>query len=369
MTQQTPLVYDPVAQVHKPLAGGDQLLPNVIPLSARAGNQIQVLADGFYSGQAAAASTYYVSSVSGSDAPTSGAIGSPYKTLDYALAQLSTPDYLGFAVIANTVVLQLKAGETFVMNNSVILDGGKLNIGFYADPNYGAATSFVGQALAWAVGAPLQRPLVSNVGISENGYWNCSRFTLRNGAKLWFSGLAWTLPGAPISGLAASAYGMYTDVVSVDNYHHGQFNMLGTVFNKADINSFYGVAGAQARADDMTVGQFASQFLIAGVQVVSGATAQALTSRATFFKMYTDFAGNNQTATSLVPASLTSSAGTSVMRLNWSDVAVQNILTGVPNLGTYPYLADATYGLKWYFTGLIRDQQARPLNVLSGRLF
>jgi hypothetical protein len=145
--------------------------------------------------------------------------------------------------------------------------------------------------------------------------------------------------------------------------------MEGCIVNKNDVASNYGLAGVQARTDGLTFSQFASQLQVAGVSVISGATSQTLISRASFFKFYPDYSGINQVSTSMIPSSTTSSPGSGIMRINWSDVPVQTITGSVQNLGTYPLLVDTSYGLTNYFTGLTRDQQSRPQNVQSGRLF
>lgn len=368
MTQQLPVVYDSVANTHKPMLATDTLFANTIPVSARTQNNLQVLADGLYVGTSLANTIYYVSTSTGVDATTSGTITTPYATIDYALAQiLLTSTTSGFS---GRAAIELKSNEAFTMHNDFIIDSGQLSIGFYGEPTYGSTSSYVTgtSARSWAVNSVLQRPTLLNSSVLVSNYWCCNKFVLRNSGRLIMRGLNIQLPNSPAS-ISASSYGMYSDLIAVENHHRGTATIEGCIVNKNDVTSNYGLAGVQARTDGLTFSQFASQLQIGAVTVISGASSQTLLSRASFFKFYPDYSGINQVATSMVPASTTSSPGSGIMRINWSDVSVQTITGNIQNLGTYPLLVDTSYGLTNYFTGLTRDQQGRPQNIASGRLF
>jgi hypothetical protein len=70
----------------------------------------------------------------------------------------------------------------------------------------------------------------------------------------------------------------------------------------------------------------------------------------------------------LSPTSANSSSGSGILNLSWTDTEALTVTTGKTNLGTFPANFDLSYGIRNYFFGLQKDQQSRPLNVISPRL-
>ena len=363
MTTYNPVIFDPVTKELLSIPSGDTLTPSVTPLSARPNNDLQILGDGLYVGNQTLGPILYIDSTTGLDSLGRGFTrNTPLLTLDYALSTI-----LGGQLTNTNLTISLKAGEGFVMINNFLLNNSKLIINSYGDATGDGGTLIAGTTTYVDYGIALARPFISPVSTSTNGYYGCAQFVLQDNSRLTFSGLQILLPNNP-GGINPSAYGIYSDVVLCPNDHLGSFAIKGCIINIQDSNSLCGLLGVHARSIGCTFSEYASQFLVGGQKVVAGASVANLNARANFIKMYNDFAGNDQVSTSVNPTSLNSSPGTSILKLMWSDTASQIIQGNSYNLGTYPLLTDAAYGLKYYFTGLVRDQQSRPLNLQSGRL-
>lgn len=355
MTYFKPIIYKD--KTHRPYGSDEFIDPIVIPISALPGNSLRIQTDGLYVGASLGQDIFYVAAA-GTDAPTSGSKLAPYKTLDYALAQLTAksgpPYYLGVASIA------LKAGETFPMTAQFIC-GGVLQIGFYGDPNYGDFNGApIGIGASPGVMADLQRPIITPaLNPVSNGIFNIVMADAQ-ASKLGFVGVQINLPGGAPGG------GDYNDFVITVPGTSAAISMLGTICNITDTSCTYGFLGMHARSGMTTLYQFASEFQVLGDVVNSStATTAKLLARQWFIKFYKDFPGNNQVNNTLAG----SSPGSAVLQLNWSETASVPVIPGKVNLATWPLVADPAYGVGNYFYNLARDQQQRPLNVVTGILF
>ena len=365
MAERNPTYYDPGKQTISPIPTGDTITTSTLPLSTRAGNQISIQDGGLYAGRALRLLTAYVSTSAGVDAPGRGTQAAPYKTLDYACSDLVSNNTL-----ASDLTLLLKAGETFATANRLQLAGGNLTIAWYGDPLYGDYPGNLIGSADPSVMLDLTRPRIIPTGSNTTGQWRLGGldFNVTN-SSLYLAGVIVQMPGAPNGNQPVDAYSIYSDYIEFKNRSCGQLNTYGCLIDKADSSPF-GFLGIHARAAQPTFTEYASQFLVNGQKVAdSSATVDQLAARQWFIKFYPDFAGANQQSTSISGTSLTSSPGSSVLSLMWSETNSQ-IVTGTrTNVGSFPMRFDPAYGLRNYFTNLIRDQQQRPLNVVSGFLF
>lgn len=359
--------------VHRPLATNERLTNDSIPVSAVAGNNLRQMQDGLYVGSATQATAYYVSSVSGTDALTSGTKAQPFKTIQYALdTVLSTYD-LGnptpdLTMVNGSVTLALKAGETFPFTKTYNVRG-RVELTFWGDSNYGDFNSpLVGApGVEPAYMADLNRPIIQpQIEVATgNGIYHLQLLDSLTGSPSTVAlyGVRVDLP----SGAVADSD--YCSFCNVGYSNSGRMQILGSIVNRTDTQSSYGAFGIHSRSEGV-LEEYCSQFLIQGnqIQPVGGGfqpTADQLLARKYFITFYPDLKGNNQSGGTLLNAPPPSG----LLRLMWSVETADPVLPGKTNLATYPIMTDVTYGLGNYFFNLARDNQGRPLNVTSAQLF
>jgi len=372
-TYQLPSFYDSTAVVTRPMDGDAQIPPAQVPVSTATGNQIQVLTDGLYLGQHATPGsplTVYVNTSTGVDAPTSGAKTAPYATLEYAIAQVN-------ALFPNSqfngiVNIALQSGQTFVVASDHAIYGGLLNITFYGDSQYGDFNAVIGSGAFSQVMSDLVRPILTFTTSIVSGQSHMAGFT-RYAGSIAFTGVQLNLPAAPAAP-SISSYGLNCDIVRNPDYSQmGNVTLYGSIVNMTDITAFWGFLGTLSSSTGSTFVQFASQFQVQGL-TLSATTSPApttaqLTARQYFVKFFAGFAGNNQQTGMLSPTSATSSTASGIINLTWADTEALVVSTGKTNQASFPIMFDQTYGFRNYVYGLNRDQQSRPLNIISSRLF
>jgi hypothetical protein len=354
-TYLKPIIY--LNSVHQPMGTDEFIDPVTIPLSATPANQLRASPDGLYVGPILGLATYYVGSSGVDGSPNDGTKTLPYKTLDYCLQQLTT------LTLTSTVVIALKAGETFTMPNSVN-NYGNITFAFWGDPQYG---DFDGPQITGPSGsilpeymADLLRPtIVPMFQSGSTGTTGVVCLENPNGGPttVQFRGVQLNiLGGVHVSGA----------VDFVNSINNAQTNVIvrGSIINITDPASLFGFFGIEASCRPCFLYQYCSQFLVVGIKVSDSSSTPNLLARKQFIKFYPDFLGNYQSGLDLL-------GGTALLNLNWTDVpSISNAPNaGKTNLGTFPVLTDPSFGLANYFFNLTRDQQARPLNVVSGRLF
>lgn len=364
-----PDVYDSTAKVHRPMASGTEAVnPALVPLSARAGNTIQSVGDGLYVGPQLGSTVYYVNASTGVDDTAHGTKVAPFRSLDYALAFLTSQSPAAQYRAGDTTIA-LQAGQAFSMNADFTIYGGRLTISFYGDSQYGDFNSAVigtGAAPAWM--ADLNRPVITFAVQNINSQWYMNGIN-RVGGTVIIRGVKLNLPAAP----ATPTIGLYSqnvDVVRSPSLSDpGYVQIVGTIVNMTDTNAYFGFLGIMARSVGMNFSQFASQFQINGLvmNATNNPTTTQLLARQYFIKFYADIPGNTSTGV-LSPTSANSSGGSGLLNLSWTDTEALTVATGKTNLGTFPPNFDLSYGVRNYFFGLQRDQQSRPLNVISPRL-
>jgi len=364
MALQNPLIYKDNA--HKPLDPSvDTINPQAIAISTASNNQLRAGADGLYVGTTFIASTVYVAAA-GVDDLLHGTKAAPFKTLDYAVTQvlnfnLSNPG-------ANTVIA-LKAGETFTLTGRRTIPAlSSLTLSFYGDPVYGDYNSALinGTALPASM-ANVSRPVITQVVSLVNGKYVSNGF---DSGTLRLEGIQLNLAAVPAGSPANSAYGLMDFHYNVSSYP-ATLDLYGSIINRTDQNSVGGVMGVAGRGRSY-LRQFASQFLIQGAIADASAAMSApqLASRVHFIHMYRDFPGGDQQPYTIpvFPSAASSSNGSGLMELTWSDATLGTLPQG-NTLTSFPLLSDVQFGFRNYVSGLVRDQQSRPLNVLSSRLF
>jgi hypothetical protein len=287
--------------------------------------------------------------------------------LEYALDQLNAktaghrPAGAGPLFTGNTIIA-LKAGETFTISKFYYARG-NLTLTFWGDPQYGdfdSARIPVGGGPAGAdpaVMTDLLRPIIQSLTVGSEGMGCIASFG--GDLTLNLMGLRIQLPST------GTGVGDYCNFVIATTYSPVRLQLYGTIVSRLDTSTVYGLFGMHARSGTNMLEQFASQLTYNWVPIVSGAPTDVLLTRANFIRFYKDFLGNIQSGGSLSAGS----DGSALMSLSWSDVPSLPVQPGKTNLNTYPALADPAMGLTNYFTGLTRDNQQRPLNVISGRLF
>lgn len=353
-----PLVYS--AGTHHPIADNELLDPTSLPLSARSGNELQLLADGLYKGSRPDHNTYYISST-GSNLPASGSKAQPMQTLDYCLSHISggSPGYFG-----GEVVIALHCGQSFIMTNSLVCMG-HITFTFWGDTNYGDFDSpvigFPGTIPA--VMSDLARPVLT---LGVNSSIGLATIYLEKGVmetpSVVLQGIQLNLPTAGVSVGPSDFVTVQTDV-------RGRCSITGSIINMTDVNAKYGLFGVSARSQLSSLAQYASQFKVGGILVTDSTSTAALLARQYFIKFYPDFAGNHQSGGSFAGDATGASPGYSMIQLSWSEVASLIVTGSKTNLASYPLAADPAFGIRNYFTNLTRDNQQRPLNVLTPILF
>lgn len=347
--------------------GTESVNPVLMPISARTGNQLQNLGDGMYIGQNLNADAYYVNNTTGVDDGSHGTRAAPFRTLDFALAQLTAQSPNGQFRGLSTIALQ--AGQTFTMNADFNIFAGSLTITFYGDPQYGDFNSPVvgsGAQPAWM--SDLQRPIIVPSVTAVASQWYMFGIN-RAGGNVSVRGVKVNLPPAPATP-TIGLYSQFADFVRSQNLSDpGYVSLVGSIINMTDTNAFFGFLGIPARALSTSFAQFASQFQVNGIllNAANSPTAAQLLARQYFIKMYADLPGNSSTGV-LSPTSQNSSGGSGIVNLSWSDTEVLTVATGKTNLGTFPPNFDINFGIRNYIFGLQKDQQSRPTNVISPRL-
>lgn len=368
MTTRYPTYYDGTNKVITPIPTGDTLDPTLIPVSARTGNLLINAGDGLYAGYNSAQQSVYVSFGSGIDAPGNGSKTTPYKTMDFAIAQQS---FAG-GVIGGSLTIFLKCGETHPLANRYFIDNGLVTLCWYGDPQYGDYPGATVSGTTFpSFMQDLVRPVITLTTSQTNGLWNLSGFNFGNrttsSSRLLLAGVTTNIPVIPTGATGVDSYGMYSDFVTYANNSNGTLALEGAQVNKLD-NSCFGMLGVHARATACSLTAFSPQLLVGGQLVQdTSATVTQLAARQWFIKFYPDYAGNNQTV--LTPNTSTGSPGSSLLRLMWSETTAQSVVGPRQNQATFPKRFDPSYGIRNYFNGLVRDQQSRPLNVQAGFLF
>lgn len=360
-----PVVYK--SAFHQPLGTDELVDPLTLPISSLSGNQLRAIAaDGLYVGPSLGQSTYYIDSVLGDDTHD-GTKTTPFKTLDFCFSKIAS---ITGGLFNGRVTVALKAGQVFPLSyGSFNMWGADLQLAFYGDPQYGdfdgpQITGPGGSILPYYM-SDLQRPVIVPglvAGTSGTAGINCLD-SLQGGSgtnTVRLTGVQVNILGG------AHQTGAVDFITSTDN---AQTNVIlrGAIINLTDTSSPFGFFGQQANSRPGFLYQYCSQFLVQGLPVVSGSSVAKLQARQNFIKFYPDFLGNQQSGIDLFGGS----TGTSLLNINWTDVpSVANAPSaGKSNLNTFPFLQDPGFGLRNYFFNLTRDQQGRPLNVNSGRLF
>ena len=363
MAYQVPLKYNPTLAVHEPMAAGDEVPPANIPVSTQVGNTLERRSDGLYSGIVwSSPAVIYVSSSTGSDVDGAGGRTNPFQTLDFCLNYLAATTAGQFR---HQLVIALKASDTFSQSTSFFMYGGRLTLAFYDDPKYGDWTDIVeGKCLA-AYMSDLQRPII-NCGIAPSTNGGSPGFVLLGSQSRGIvpsTPSALVLQGIRVNLPTSTHVNGQRDYVGFESEGEGTLILQGSVINMQSTSSVHGLLGVEASSQGKLY-QFSTQLLVEGQQIGAGATVAQLQARSNFIKFYPDFLGNDQAG---IPLTI-GSAGTGLLTLSWTDTQALPI-AGVTNQATYPALNNASYGLGNYIFNLTRDQQSRPLNVISGRLF
>jgi len=356
MTSYPPVVYDAATKTHRPLGAGEAVDAANIPLSSTQYNGLKVFPDGLYTGPSLNSLVYYVAN-EGTDDPAHGTEAAPFKTLDYVISYITNQDNGQYR---SGVTIALKAGETFVGPVEPLACYGDIHIAFFGDPKYGDFNSpLVNGTTAPADMADLQRPII-NVQL-QTGLTGQSGILLISSPRDVKRQV--TLEGIQINLASGPHITGAVDFITGFDASESRLLLLGTVVNITDPTSPFGLYGLTTRCLG-GVYQRCSQFWVAGAPVTNATSTVNLAARNFFFKFYPEYPGNQEQGLDLyngVP-------GSSLMTLSWSDVPSAPVGAS-SSLGTFPTLQDPNYGLANYFFNLTRDQQGRPLNVLSGRLF
>jgi hypothetical protein len=368
---ETPTFYDPINQVIRTMDTGSYLPPAMLPVSKVPGNTLQDLSDGLYvGGNVALPAVIYVNTMTGVDAMGNGTLAIPYKSLDYALAQLTAASLN--MQLQTSAVIALQAGQTFSMMNDLNLYGGTLTFTFYGDTNYGSYTNVpvLGTTTDPEFMSNLARPLIEPAVSSVNGYWHLAGINVYGG-NVVLKGVTVQLPMAPAQP-SISLYSNAADFVrAMNNTTDGYLELLGAVVNMMDITAFWGILGLNPRSSYSLI-QYGSQFQVGGTLLNSvltpAPTMAQLAARQYFIKFYPDFVGNNQQQGLLYNTAATATNASGILKVMWADTQSFIITNNYPNLGSFPIAYDPTYGLTNYIYGLTIDALNRAVNVLSSRL-
>lgn len=374
MTYRVPVVYKDGK--HEPMnTGVDQIDSTAIPVAPLTGNRVRVVQKGndkgLFVGSGGSEPVLYVSST-GTDAPTNGSKASPLKTVDYAL-QLTAAQYGGqvvslegrnipeMGVLPVDVVIAMKAGEVFSLNASYQFTG-RIVLTFYGDVNYGDFDGPVINGKAFpATMQDLARPTLnlqvegSTTGVTH--FKGVDNLVGSAPATLTLLGITVNLPDAPASNTD------YQDLLYCPAEHTVRLQLIGARVNKLGTGNQFGCVGIQSRGRAI-IEQYASQYLVQGQQVQSGAANDALLARQAFIKFYPDRLGNSQLGGTLN----TGYAPTGMLELQWTNCNAELVQPGKVSQATYPQQGDPSFGIAAYFTNLLRDPQARPFNVICPAL-
>lgn len=361
MSKHAPIIYKD--KTHRPAVPGEQVDSAFVQISAREGNTIQAISDGLYVGAKTEGDTLYVAST-GVDAPSSGIKAVPFKTLDYCLQFIKNREPL--AAISNSIRIALKAGEAFDMTTTVD-NAGYMMFTFFGDPNYGDFDSpYVGGIAHPAVMSDLQRPVINVKTIAETSDVIMHGVRLLDSGTVSLIGVRLELPdfgpGTPPTD-AGTHFGDYSDFAVAVSGSAGQLEMFGTIVNKANATSPFGLFGVHARCTDARLTQFATQLWFGGQKIdASNAGTSALAVRKWFIKFYKDYFGNRQSNGFMNAGS----AGSGLLSVCWSESQSMTVIPGKVSLETYPVASEQVYGLGNYFMNIARDNQGRALNVFCG---
>jgi hypothetical protein len=350
--------------VHRPLGTNERLSGDSIPISAFNGNQIKLLSDGLYVGPYAGKTVYYLDAVNGIDAPNNGDKATPLQTLDYVMQLISD---LNGGYFESTVVVALKAGQTFTYSK-VMNMAGDMTITFWGDPKYGDFDNprVVGLMATW-VPVDLQRPIINiQLDPTSGGGIACWVFNPpRSGRvpRMTFSGVRFNLP----TGNYQSGQGA---ILVANQKTNVSLVLEGTIINANGDNSTYGLISVLPSAVAYLY-QFASQLrvdnILIGANPTPPPTLIQLQRRKWFIKMHPDFYPTEQTGYD--PLMQHASPGSGLMNLSWTDTFTATDANNNTAQATWPTLADQNFGFGNYVNILNRDNQGRPLNIISGRLF
>lgn len=372
-TFELPSFYDSVNLVTRPMDSDAAIPPAQVPVSARSGNLVQTETDGIYVGNQSYFGDYttlYVNTSSGSDS-NAGTKSAPFATLANALiqAQALFPD----SQIVGSVYIALQAGQTFEFPSVdvPVYPGGNLVLTFYGDPNYGDFNTLVTGSQAYSqYMSDLERPIIEFNVTQVNAQWYMNGIN-RYGGSVTFMGINLSLPAAPVTPSIA-LYSIYCDVVrNMDMSTSGYVRLLGSIVNMTDITSYWGFIGTQSESLSTNFVQYGSQFQIAGKQMseANSPTTAQLTARQYFIKMFSGFAGNNQTTNTLQPTTANSTTASGTLSVSWADTESLTVVGAKVSQASYPIMFDINYGFRNYVFGLQSGTNNQVLNVLSSRQF
>jgi hypothetical protein len=309
----------------------------------------------------------YVNTAIGVNAPTSGAIGAPYQSIDYAISQLVSESVNNQITTQLTIALQ--AGQTFPTSVDINLYGGLLTFTFYGDANYGSFNSApIGTGAQPGVMTDLNRPIIAPTVSLVNEYWHLAGINLWNNAGVSFLGVEILLPLAPAQP-AIALYSNSADYVRTLNAAFGgTVQLVGTIVNMQDITAFWGILGV-GPASNARLLQYASQFKIGNtlMDAANNPTASQLAARQYFIKFYPHYVGNNQQQGVLYDTAATATPASGLLDVQWADTESFVVESTKTNLLTFPICYDLVYGLRTYMYGVNYDGINRPWNVHSSR--
>lgn len=356
MSNPPVVVYDSVTKTHRPLGAGESIDTSNIGISGVGYNVLRNFPDGLYVGPLLPQPVFYVAAAGVDGPPNDGSKALPFKTIEYVLEYLVNLDH---GIYTSSVIVALKAGETFVTVNSLSCYG-NLQLTFYGDPNYGDFNSpLVNGTTVPGDMADLQRPII-NVGIASGTSGQAGFVLIQTPGsvdrEIILQGIQLNLPaGNHLTGAV--------DFISGLRGTRTSLQLLGAIINVTDNTAIFGLLGLECGSWG-NVYQRCSQLRINNILVSDATSTPNLLARKWLFKFYPDYRGAGEEGLELFGGA----PGSALMNLSWSDVASNPVGTS-SSLGTYPLLQDPNFGLANYFFNLTRDQQNRPLNVSSGRLF
>ena len=331
-------------------ATGDKIAASQIPVSGNSGNTAEIRPDGVFVGSKLPADTYYVNSA-GTDVPTSGSKTSPFKTLEYALTQIKI---LAGNLTGYSVNIALYSGQSFELTQRYTLTG-NFTFTFYGDSTYGDFDD-PQQPVLGELSSTLVRPAINIHSIASSIPVLLAGFDTNYSIE--FRGITVNLPGNP-PGVNNPDYGTYDVVLG----KHAETILTGAIINKSSVSSYAGIVGIRARSRN-TLTEYASQFLIVNERV-QNSSSPGLAARPHFIHFYMDQRVNSYPF--LFPDSVNSNSGYGLLTLVWSDTQAQSV-GSIAVQATFPTLPDVNFGLRNYITNISRDQQSRPLNIISSRL-
>lgn len=332
----------------------DQINPNQLPVSDDSGNITQVRSDGLYTGNELPAVAYYVNS-SGTDATTSGTKAAPFQTLDYAIQRILT---IAANMKGYTAVIALQSGQSFTLQNRYTMRG-DIEFTYYGDTKYGDFDNNPLGTFDASSMVDLTRPKITLQRWIYTDWSRTGVTGIDSDYKVTLRGVQLDLPqnnGADSDGSFA------TCDFALGNVH---VILHGANINKVGLPCYAGVIGTTARSRTR-LSEVATVFTVGGLKVDT-TTSPGLTARPHFIHFYFDSLAPGQ-GPFLFPNSSNSSNGSGLLELMWSD-SRSTTISGNTTQETFPVVSNVQYGIRNYFTNLQRDQQSRPLNVWTGRLF